>query len=215
MATEIIQGTAEWLAERRGNITSSRMASVASTRNTDSGGIAQAAKTYAYEIIAHELIGESFSFHNEATEWGTNAEGIARHFYASKTGYNVREVGFMESDIKGYGGSPDGIIYADMGSEMGIVEFKCPFNPGIHIKHCMIKKDTDIPRPYYWQCQSNIYVSGALWCDFVSFDPRINSDLGMFIYRLYRNQTDIDKMLKKVELTKEFIAEIKEQLGIK
>lgn len=218
MAETIAQGTAEWMAEREGKVTSSRMAAVLSSAK-DGAGISDAARTYAYEIIASELIGSS-SFHNDATDWGANAEGLARHFYSLKSNLYVQEVGFIESDIEGYGGSPDGIIKGQTMSGTniigcGIVEFKCPFNTGNHIRHSLIRKDMDVPKNYYWQCQSNMYVAKAQWCDFVSFDPRINSDLGLFIYRLYRNEQDIKKMLDRVRTIQEFISEIKGQLGIK
>ena len=41
-------------------------------------------------------------------------------------------------------------------------------------------------------------LSGRNWCDFVSFDPRIISDLGLFIFRLNRNDEVIEKMKSKV-----------------
>jgi len=215
---EVKQGTVEWMAEREGKITSSRISCIMpEPKSADEKaltGLSVGAKSYAYEIIANSLVSMP-SFHNEATDWGNNAESLARHFYAQRTGYYVDEVGFIESDIQGYGGSPDGIIYTNMGSDIGIVEFKCPFNSGIHIKYCLIKCDNDIPNEYYWQCQSNMYVAGAAWCDFVSFDPRIDSDMGLFIYRLYRNNSDIERMIKQVKNMKTFISNVKSQLGIK
>lgn len=207
---EIKQGTFEWLAEREGKITSSKMSKIMTFDRTDKSILSKATKTYAYEIIANSIIGHN-NFHNEATDWGNNAEGLARHFYGLKTGNKVSEVGFINSDIDGYGGSPDGIIRSDA----GIVEFKCPFNSAIHIKYCLIKSKDDIPKEYYWQCQSNMYVSSAAWCDFVSFDPRIDSDLGLFIYRLYRNDEDIKNMIERIKLTLEFIEDIKSQLKLK
>jgi len=175
-------------------------------------GLSVGAKSYAYEIIANELV-KAPSFHNDATDWGINAEVLARHFYSKRTGQIVSEVGFINSDIIGYGGSPDGIVGS--GENKGIVEFKCPFNSGIHIKYCLIKCDDDIPYEYYWQCQSNMYVSSAAWCDFVSFDPRIDSDMGLFIYRLYRNDNDIERMIQQVTNMKIFITNVKSKLGLK
>jgi len=45
-------------------------------------------------------------------------------------------------------------------------------------------------------------LSGRKWCDFVSFDPRIISDLGLFIYRVNANEEVIERMTEKVKLAR-------------
>jgi hypothetical protein len=53
------------------------------------------------------------------------------------------------------------------------------------------------------QCQ--MAVTGAKWCDFVSFDPRVPEDLQLFVVRVERDQEYIDSM--EVEV-KQFLSEV-------
>jgi hypothetical protein len=48
-------------------------------------------------------------------------------------------------------------------------------------------------------------VTGAKWCDFVSFDPRVPDDLQLFIVRVERDDEYIAEMEKEV---KEFLQEV-------
>jgi hypothetical protein len=47
--------------------------------------------------------------------------------------------------------------------------------------------------------------TGAKWCDFVSFDPRVPEDLQLFVVRVERDQEYIDLM--EVEV-KQFLSEV-------
>ena len=53
------------------------------------------------------------------------------------------------------------------------------------------------------QCQ--MACTGAKWCDFVSFDPRVPEDLQLFVVRVERDQEYIDAM--EVEV-KQFLSEV-------
>ncbi len=53
------------------------------------------------------------------------------------------------------------------------------------------------------QCQ--MAVTGAKWCDFVSFDPRVPEELQLFVVRVDRDQEYIDQM--EVEV-KQFLSEV-------
>jgi len=48
---------------------------------------------------------------------------------------------------------------------------------------------------------------GAKWCDFVSFDPRLPSDLQLFVVRLERDEEYIEAMEAEV---KKFLSEVEE-----
>jgi hypothetical protein len=45
--------------------------------------------------------------------------------------------------------------------------------------------------------------TGRKWCDFVSFDPRIDSNKGMFIFRLHYNDDDVLLMRNKINVARE------------
>ncbi len=107
----------------------------------------------------------------------------------------------IETVPEGLTGSPDGLVGED-----GMIEVKCPYNGANHLKHCFITNDetflSEQPE-YYYQMQCYMLLSGRKWCDFVSFDPRIISDLGLFIYRVNANEEIHDKMTEKVKLARE------------
>jgi hypothetical protein len=48
-------------------------------------------------------------------------------------------------------------------------------------------------------------VTGAKWCDFVSFDPRVPEDLQLLVVRVERDQEYIDSMEAEV---KQFLSEV-------
>ena len=134
---------------------------------------------------------------NFATEFGNENEPIAKKFYQSVTGNEIKDSLMLYSnEIEGLTGSPDGLVGED-----GLIEIKCPFNGANHLRHCFITDEetllSEVPE-YYYQMQCYMLLSNRNWCDFVSFDPRIISDLGLFIFRLNRNDEVIEKMKSKV-----------------
>jgi len=61
------------------------------------------------------------------------------------------------------------------------------------------------PSKYIPQMQCQMACTGAKWCDFVSFDPRVPEDLQLFVVRVERDQEYIDSM--EVEV-KHFLSEV-------
>ena len=79
----------------------------------------------------------------------------------------------------------------------------------------MIKDDAEFKKvvpAYYYQCMSNILCSGAEWCDFISFDPRVQEDYKMFIYRLHRNQEEIDFINQRLDAAIKYMQELVEKI---
>ena len=52
--------------------------------------------------------------------------------------------------------------------------------------------------PYRPQIQGQLWVSEREWCDFISFDPRVNGVSGYFKVREYRDDKYILELEKKV-----------------
>jgi putative phage-type endonuclease len=212
---QVAQGTLEWKESRKGFITSSALSRLMTKpklkADIDAGNLSVGAKTYIEEVVASE-ISIPFELNTEAVTWGKSNEALARHFYEKKTGLKVSESGFIVSEIDGFGGSPDGITV----SGNGILEIKAPYSPGNHIKYCLITKPSDIPDEYYWQMMGNMYACNAYWCDFVSFDPRIDNEIGLFIYRLIRKEQaeDEERMIAKIKKGIEYKNEIKKRLNL-
>ena len=60
-----------------------------------------------------------------------------------------------------------------------------------------------VKNEYYWQCQSHCACNDVDWCDFVFYDMMQKGEI--VIIRIYRNQEDIEQMLKRIELANNFI----------
>ena len=188
------QRTEEWFAARLGKVTASRVADVLAKIKT---GESASRKNYKMELVVQRLtnkVGESFT--NAAMEWGTEQEPFARMAYEAHTGTFVKEEGFVDHPtIEGFGCSPDGIVGE------GLIEIKAP-NTANHIETVLENK---APSKYIPQMQCQMACTGAKFCDFVSFDPRVPEDLQLFVVRVERDQEYIDSM--EVEV-KQFLSEV-------
>ena len=188
------QRTEEWFSARLGKVTASRVADVLAKIKT---GESASRKNYKMELVVQRLTGkQGESFTNAAMEWGTEQEPFARMAYEAHTGTFVKEEGFVDHPtIEGFGCSPDGIVGE------GLIEIKCP-NTANHIETVLENK---VPSKYIPQMQCQMACTGAKWCDFVSFDPRLPEDLQLFVVRVERDQEYIDAM--EVEV-KQFLSEV-------
>ena len=188
------QRTEEWFSARLGKVTASRVADVLAKIKS---GESASRKNYKMELVVQRLTGKAGeSFTNAAMEWGTEQEPFARMAYEAHTGTFVKEEGFVDHPtIEGFGCSPDGIVGE------GLIEIKAP-NTANHIETVLEKK---APSKYIPQMQCQMAVTGAKWCDFVSFDPRVPEDLQLFVVRVERDQEYIDSM--EVEV-KQFLSEV-------
>lgn len=193
---EMEQGTDEWLALRIGKVTASKMSDVLSKgRGTAPSKMAE---TYMMELLAERLTGESKPFfENDAMRWGTETEPQARFMYELKSGNKVEEVAFIERD-EFTGVSPDGLIGDD-----GMIEIKCPTTI-TQIKRALTN---DYSKDYYAQIQMQLWVAERQWCDFLSFDPRLDVGAGYLLQRVERDEEFIKNMEEK---TAAFIAKMNE-----
>jgi putative phage-type endonuclease len=190
----IEQGTPEWHELRRGKVTASRVADILARTKT---GPSASRQNYLIELALQrttKTIEESYT--NAAMEWGTNTEPQARVAYEVKTGNFVDQVPFIDHPtIKGFGCSPDGLVGE------GLVEIKCP-NSSTHWEYFKTKEP---PKKYFVQMQAQMAVTGAKWCDFVSFDPRMLERSQLLIVNVPRDDDFI--LLMEAEI-KQFLNEI-------
>lgn len=191
----VVQGTDDWHKLRLGKVTASRMADVLSKGKT---GESASRKNYRIELVAQRLTGQpAESFTNAAMEWGTATEPLARIAYELHKNNNVDQVAFIDHPtIEWFGCSPDGVV-GD-----GLIEIKCP-NTTTHLEWM---DDGKAPSKHIPQMMAQMACTGAQWCDFVSFDPRLPEDLQLFVVRVQRDQEYIDSMEKEVI---KFLEEVK------
>lgn len=165
--------------------------------------LSETANTYILEKV-WEVLSDTVKqgVDNFATQWGVENEPLARKWYVKKTGNKVYDPYLcFHKTMEWSTVTPDNFV-----SEDGLVEFKCPWNGAIHLKHCFITSDEYFKSEHpdkYWQCMDQMFVAEKKWCDFVSFDPRINSPLGFFIYRLEANEQDFELIEKKGKKARE------------
>jgi len=193
---EIKQGTEEWHQIRLGKVTASRVADVMSkVKSGESAG----RKNYKMDLVVERLTNSpTGSFSSPAMQWGTETEPLARMAYEAFTGVFVDQVAFCNHPtIKNFGCSPDGVV-GD-----GLMEIKCP-NTTTHIDYLMAGVP---PAKYVPQMQTQMACTGARWCDFVSFDPRLPPELQLFVVRLDRDEAYIHEIETEV---KQFLDEVEQ-----
>lgn len=192
----IAQGTQEWLAQRAGKVTASRVADVIATTKT---GVSASRKNYAAQLVAERLTGTvEAGYSNAAMQWGTEKEPEARALYAIMHAVEeVTEASFVDHPgIAMSGASPDGYVGTD-----GLVEIKAP-NTATHIETLLSKS---VPAKYITQMQWQMACTGRIWCDFVSYDPRMPDHLALFVKRVHRD----DAMIVELEAAvKDFLGEV-------
>ena len=206
------QGTQEWLKLRLGKFTSSKIGDLMGTGRNGSI-FSKTGISYIYSIASERNIAdwvkdeENLSFWFERTgvssyamKYGSENESFARDAYEEYFDLSVSQVGLVErKDIPFYADSPDGLVYGD--DYLGALEIKCPYNPAIHLEYCSIDapdKLLKIEPKYYWQCYSRLLITGADWCDFVSFDMYQKSDLHRL--RLYPDKKAFNQILERIYL---------------
>ena len=188
------QRSAEWHQARLGKVTASKVADVVARTRT---GYAASRANYMAQLVCERLTGKpTEGFSNAAMEWGVEQEAAARDAYSARVGELVTEVGFIDHPaIKMAGASPDGIVGA------GIVEIKAP-STATHIEYLF---EREPPQKYFYQMQWQMACTGADWCDWVSYDPRMPENLQLLVVRIPRD-TDCIQMLEKE--VSEFLAEL-------
>lgn len=198
--SEIVQGSAEWIAIRCGKVTASRIADVVAKDRSGKGwGVSRS--NYAAQLVAERLTGAvAESFTSAAMQWGTDMEPDARAAYQFYANTRVVQVGFVNHpSIADSGASPDGLV-----GEEGLVQFKCP-NTATHLDTLF---GGSIPGGYQKQMLWEMACTGRQWCDFASFDPRMPESMRLHVTRFPRDddaikvlETEVVEFLNELRLT--------------
>lgn len=99
------------------------------------------------------------------------------------------------------GGTPDGFIGED-----GLIEVKCPFNGGNHLKSLLTGEIYN--KEYIFQIQGYLWITGRKWCDFVTYDPDLIENLQLNVIRVKRDESIIEAIKKIMDQVVEKIKEI-------
>ena len=200
---DVEQGSDAWHKARLGHITASHISDVMAKGKGKEESITR--YKYKVKLVAERMTGESASdaYTNSAMEWGIEQEQYACIQYETREETFVTRTGFwLHPTIKYLGVSPDRLV-----GDGGLVEVKCP-NTTTHLGYLFDKK---VPSNYYNQIQCQLWVTGRVWCDFVSYDPRLPKRNQLFVLRVERDDAFIATMQNEVH---QFLEEI-ESLIIK
>ena len=183
------QGTAEWLAARRGVATASRASDALAVLR--SGAPAKAALDYAQELaferVAQCVVDKPVTV---AMQRGKELEPLARAAYEARTGELVEELGFVLHHSLLAGASPDGLV-----ESAGLVEIKCPIS---HSQLAKIWAGNDVS-DYTDQVDWQLWVLQRQWCDVVIYDPRLeHSGMDLLIVRHYLTETARKRLDERV-----------------
>lgn len=193
--TDLVQGSQEWFEARLGKVTASKVSDVIAKTKT---GWSASRANYMAQLIAERLTGQAQeSYSNAAMQWGTENEPLARAAYEFRTDATVTPAWFIDHpSIAMCGASPDGLI-----GDVGLVEIKCP-NTATHIETLTGRS---IPDKYKVQMLWQMACTGAQWCDFVSFDPRLPETMRLFVSRLHRDDKRIGELETEIRA---FLSEV-------
>jgi predicted phage-related endonuclease len=190
------QRSEEWFAARAGRLTGSAAADMMKRIKS---GEAAGRRNLRVKLALERITGRSLEEEFQSADMlnGIERESIALGLYEARSGEFVERVGFLACDEIMAGCSLDAFV---AGRE-GILEAKCP-KAATHLEYLRTKK---IPTDYYWQCLHNVWVSGAKWCDFVSYQPDFPEDLQYLCVRLEPTALELSGY-EKAAL--EFLAEV-------
>jgi hypothetical protein len=200
----------EWLQDRLGMVTGSNFGKlVVKSKDKKSYVLSTGATATGliYKIAWERLLKNGnisnglgrLSVSSKAMQHGNDFEGQAIVKYMKYTGLKVD---YAQKFIKlddFIGGTPDGFIGDD-----GLIEVKCPFNGGNHLKSLLTKQIYNTE--FVYQMQGYLWVTDRKWCDFVTYDPDLIEGLQLNIIRVERD----DEMIEAIKLIME---QVKEKLN--
>lgn len=188
---DVEQGSPEWHALRLGIPTCSGLDKILTPKKLE---ISTSAPKYRNQLIAEWIVGHSLDKdENDYMERGKLLEPRARAWYEMHHDVEVRQVGFITRDDGKFGGSPDGLVDDDGGTEI-----KCP---GIinHVGY-MLNPDSLVAE-YKSQVQGYFFLTDRKYWDLISFHP----DLPPVVVRIERDEKYLAALPIPLEM---FIADL-------
>jgi hypothetical protein len=176
------QRTDAWRLARAGRLTSSRVADMCATIPS---GESAGRRNLRTQLVLERLTGtpQEPGFISAAMRAGLAKEPLARVAYEAQTGLVVHRVGFAAHDTLLAGCSPDG----EIDDFEGLVELKC----GLSATHLAWLKTGAIPLAHMLQLTHQLWITGAGWIDYVSFDDKFPPRLQLGITRVERREVDL------------------------
>lgn len=222
LASQPTQHSLDWFRVRLGRFTGSEVGRLMKSGRGKDEIFSKDALAYINEVVAERMLNPSVVMMDELFEeyllqvtasskalaWGNDQELNARGLYASITKRKVTSCGAIQF-CDYFADSPDGLCIEDNGA----IEIKCPQNKthtdylvGVHDAESLKAVQPD----YYWQCMAHMTVSGADWCDWMSYCPFSKKPL--HVVRIERDSSAIATLLDRLELAEQRANEMIQQI---
>ena len=172
------QRSPEWFAARLGKLTGSCAGDMLATIKS---GEAAARRDLRMRLVCERLTHQSQEdgYVNAAMQRGIDMEPAALAAYEVMTGQIAMSSGFLAHRTLPAGCSLDGHV----GDFDGLVSLKCP-KTSTHVAYL---RDGRMPLAYVPQMLHEMWITGAKYYDFLSFDDRLPEELQVFHVRTLRN----------------------------
>lgn len=217
----IEQGSSEWLKQRLGKITGSRIGDLmTSGRKGEMFG--KTAISYIYEVCAErdllqkyidddylfEIYQQQVSISNKFIEFGHGNEDFAAERYQLATGCELEECeSIQHPTISHFSASPDRIAIKD--GLRKVVEIKVPL-PKTFMEYMAEVKDNEtlksVNPKYYYQTMAEMACTGLDKADFVVFCPFLKHNI--HIVEITRDEAVIAEFEKRIMAANEIINQI-------
>jgi putative phage-type endonuclease len=175
----ILQRSEDWHADRCGKVTASRVKDLNAKPKKG-----KALNALGLTILAERVTGVQEEIKPTADmQWGIDQEPYAIAAYENETGNFVLGNGVIDHPfIEMFAASPDGLVGED-----GQIEVKCP-NTTTHLNTLLTGV---VPDEHLPQITCQLACTRRQWCDFVSYDPRLEPELQIIIIRIFAKDLDI------------------------
>lgn len=201
---DVVQRSPEWLQLRVGMLTGSCADAILAQRKKGTGELKVRADLRR-RLVCERITGlsqeDKFRL-SDHMERGEAMEPAAFAAYEIETGLGATRVGFVSHATMKAGCSPDGFV----GEWEGILELKCPKST-THLDY-VLNPDA-FRQEYFGQAVHALWLTGAQWCDLVSFDNRLPATLEMVRVRINAAGVDLPAYELAVSL---FLSEVEAEV---
>lgn len=170
---DLIQGSDEWIAARRGIITAGSMNLILTPTLKIASNDKE--RSHLYELLAQRVTGYTEpDYISDDMLRGLEDEVYAKALYSEKYA-PITDTGLVTNDGLGFiiGYSPDGLV-----GDKGLVEIKSRRQK--YQAETILKGG--VPVEYMLQCQTGLLVTGREWLDFISYC----GGMPMYVHRVLR-----------------------------
>lgn len=195
------QRSEAWARARLGRLTASRAVDMLTTIKS---GEAAGRRNLRAMLVLERLTNkpQESGYVSAAMQQGTDREPDALLWYEALTGQIVHRTGFITHDDLMAGASLDGHI----GDFEGLVEAKSPI-PATHLEYL---RTGTVPGDYLAQITHQLWITGAQWCDWLSYQPDFPESCRCKVVRVLRDEAAIKDYEAKA---KAFLAEVDRDLA--